>query len=489
MKKAFFYIILFVFCLAFSLNLSNFDFDLWARLIVGASVVATGVVPKQDFLSYTPTHNWYDHEWGSGVIFYLTQSNFGGIGLLVLQSVLIFLIFFTVSKVIKLRTQEPPFNIFFYFIAFQAMISAVSSPIRCHLFSFLFFTVFIYILELARKGNNKPLFVLPFLMIIWNNLHGGCVSGIGLICIYILGEYLNKNQFKKYAFALIPTVLVLPINPYGFEYLGFLLSANTMKRPDIVEWWGLFSPFHLLGFIKFKLFMFAIMFVEFFTVFKNKAFKNFDRTKFLLILFTLFLSLRSIKLLPFFVIVSACFVYEDFYKLLGARVKKVLNISTYIIVILYCATSFSAKNFEPKVNFSLYPVKEVEFVKQNNLDGKILLNFGLGSYASYKLYPDNLIFMDGRYEEVYYDYMMPLLKKFFLVNPGWDEVLSRFTPDVMIIEKYYPVYKKLQESNWTLVYEGKTFGVFLPSKTATRKFVLPSDDVKYYQDRLFERNF
>ena len=72
----------------------------------------------------------------------------------------------------------------------------------------------------------------------------------------------------------------------------------------------------------------------------------------------------------------------------------------------------------------MYPVKEVEFIKQNHLNGKILVNFGLGSYVSYKLYPQNLIFMDGRYEEVYYDYMVPMLKNFYLANQNWDEILS-----------------------------------------------------------------
>ena len=94
--------------------------------------------------------------------------------------------------------------------------------------------------------------------------------------------------------------------------------------------------------------------------------------------------------------------------------------------------------------------------------------------------------MDGRYEEVYYDYMGPMLKEFFLVNPNWHETLEYFPPDVMIIENYYPIYNKLKEDKeWKAVYEGKVFGVFLPVSKSNREFKQPSDDLNYYKKNLF----
>ena len=90
-----FYLLLFLLCCASVLRSKNYDFDLWARLIAGMAVVQTGHVLKYDFLSCTPTHNWYDHEWGSSVLFYLAQSNFGHVGLLLLQIILIFFTIFS----------------------------------------------------------------------------------------------------------------------------------------------------------------------------------------------------------------------------------------------------------------------------------------------------------------------------------------------------------------------------------------------------------
>ena len=67
-KALLFYITLFLLILAFTVTAGHFDYDLWARLIAGMGVVDGGHVLTQDFLSYTPVHTWWDHEWGSGVI-------------------------------------------------------------------------------------------------------------------------------------------------------------------------------------------------------------------------------------------------------------------------------------------------------------------------------------------------------------------------------------------------------------------------------------
>ena len=172
-KPLIFYIVFFLFILTCSALKGGYDYDLWAKLILGMAFVQTGQVLKHDFLSYTPTHTWYDHEWGSGAIFYLTQHFFSSAGLLILQAALAFLIFFTISKTIKLRGVKTTsaYNLLFYILAFLSVSINFHAQVRCQMFSFLLFAIFIYILELARTGKNKPLWLLPFIMILWNNLH------------------------------------------------------------------------------------------------------------------------------------------------------------------------------------------------------------------------------------------------------------------------------------------------------------------------------
>ncbi len=489
-----FYITLFLLILAFSTTATHFDFDLWARLIAGMGVVDGGHVLKTDFLSYTPVHTWWDHEWGSGVIFYLFLKIFGPYSLIILQACMLFGIFFTASKVVKYRTKLPPYNILFYFFALMAVMGNLNSPIRCHMFSFLLFTIFIYILERVRNGCNKLLFIIPFLVIFWNNVHGGVISGLGLLIMYAVGEFLNKKPYRKYIITFLISFAALIINPWGNEYIKFLLMANTMKRPYIVEWWGLFSKFYLFKQIEFKLFMVLSIITEILSIskiitvekFKNWYLKS-DKVKYIVLLSTLYLAISHVKLLPFFAIASVCFVYEDFYNLVkNIKFPCWKDRVIYVILLFISIFTLTSKNYSVPIGMDVYPVKEIEFIKINNLKGNLLTNFGIGSYAAYKLYPNNLIYMDGRYEEVYGNYMVPVLKEFFLVYPNWKQLFEHFPPDVMILEKSYPIYNKLKNDKiWKVVYEGKYFGVFLPQSYPDKNFKQPTNDINYYKNTLF----
>lgn len=510
-----FYIIFFLFILSLNSMVNGFDYDLWARLIAGKAFIQTGHVLKYDFLSYTPTHIWYDHEWGSSVIFYLIQHFFGGAGLLILQSILIFFIFFTITKIVELRGLKTThaYNFLFYFFTISAINYLIYSPIRCQLFSFLFFTIFLYILERTRKwiSNDKELIILtPLLMIIWNNLHGGCVAGIGLIVIYIIGELLNRAPLKKiytYIYSLIFTILVMPIHPLGFKYLIYLYKANTMARTYVMEWWGIFFPYNIHQYINFKILAAVLILAEaifiLMNLIENKkqessklTLYNFDKTKYLLLLTTLILAIQHAKLIPLFTICAACFLYDDFYTVFNSLTKNIFNkfstikdIIVYSIILIFIATNLNYNTFKPKLTWNQYPTRAIEFIKLNNIKGNLLINFGFGSYASYKLYPQNKIFIDGRYEEVYYDYMIPMLQKFYLVNAGWDEVLKKFPPDIIVIEKYYPIYKTLlARKHWVLVFEDSNYGVFIKEKNVRKNYKQPSNDINYYKKHLFDTN-
>lgn len=497
LKRILFYTLLFLFILAFSATANGYDYDLWARLIAGMSVLQGNGVLKLDFLSYTPTHLWFDHEWGSGVIFYATEHFFSSTGLLFLQAFLAFLVFFFIIKTVELRGVKTtsPYNFLFYFFTFQAMAQGLNEPVRCQMFSFVFFALFLYILEIARKGNDKVLWLLPLMMIFWNNLHGGCVSGLGLILIYIIGEFLNKAPVKKYIYAFALSALVLPINPWGIEYLGFLIPAVTMKRPDVVEWWGAFSTYNLYRYLKFKFYA-AVMLICGLIAQGKPSDEKTDKTKQLLLLVTLFLAIQHVKMIPFFVISAAALLYDDFYSLFNRffakffdKIAPFKNAVVYLVILIFAFSNLKSKAFEPIVRADKYPLREIEFIKINEIKGNLLINFGYGSYAAYKLYPDNLIFMDGRYEEVYYPYMVPLLKKFCLANEGWQELLQKFPPDVIVIEKSYPIYSVLNSGkDWKNVYESEKFAVFTKTSKAIKTYKKPPQSLEYYKKTHFDTN-
>ena len=494
-----FYLTLALFILLFGTLDNNIDYDFWARLIVGKNFFQTGTLFDFDFQSWGSTHKFIDHEWGSSLIFYLIQNHFGDIGIYFFKSIIIFLTIFTITRIIRLENKKASFHFLFFFFALQAITYNIFSTIRCQTFSFLFFAIYLYILKKAScEKNYKILWCIPILNIIWTNLHGGFVVGIIITLIYAIGEYLNKKEYKPYIITFALTLLTSLINPYGLEYISFIISALSLNRTYITEWQSLFfSKYYQHILFKYELF-FIISIATFIIVFlknvkqKNliKHFREIDKTKYLIIIFALLISLKSIRFHVFFVYTVIAFCYNDFYnifnKKLPINIDNAKEIILFILILISTTSHIIDYKFINIVKPSEYPIFCTEFIKINNLKGNVFTIFHTGSYVSYKLYPNNQIFMDGRYEEVYDIDLINQMAKVFLAK-DYNNFFEKNHTDILIIDNSYPIYEKLKkDSNWFLAYEDKNFSVFLPIQKKNKNFILPEKDLNYYNKTKFE---
>lgn len=384
---------------------------------------------KNDPFSYTNTHQWLDHEWGASVIFSFVHNNWGFLGILFFKTTLVFLIFFFIYKTIKLKVKSVNdyLILLLFILSSYALPTIVHSGLRCHFFTFLFFTIFIYVLEIVRLNKNyKLLLFLPLLMLFWCNIHGGCVAGLGLIAVYSIGEFLNKRNSLFYFLALILCLLVFFINPYGFDYVKFLFMASTMQRPFVTEWISPFFHYDWKFLIEFKIFyIIGLLYL----LFSFKKYKS-DYTKYILLFVCAFVSFKFVKNTPFFVIASLIFFYSDIF---NEKIEK-YNVPIFLsIIILFLYGTYELIN--SRYHFlSQQPVKVVEFIDINKLTGNILCPFDMGSYVYYKLYPNNLVYMDGRYEEVYFDEQKENIDKFYNATADYDSILNeQIPPDYIII--------------------------------------------------------
>lgn len=438
----FLYFAMFVFLYMNTVLYNSVDMDYWARLLQGNAFWQVGSILKTDIFSYTDTHLWLDHEWGSSVLFSLIQKN-GYATVLLFKTLIVFLTFvfiFKTVKIVNLKT-NPLFNLVYFIFAVSAMPTITQSWLRCHFFTFLFFAFSVFLLEKIRKNKNyKLLVIFPFLMLLWSNMHGGCVALLGLLGIYTIGEYLNKNTFKYYIYTLIASIAVMFINPYGFEYVKFIFMASTMTRPFVTEWispfchpvWNFLWEFKLMYIINLLLLIFSL-----------KNIKK-DYTKYILLVVCAYFSCRYVKNTPFFVIVSMIFLYDTLLQnieLICSKLK-IFNIKILTVIICTVLIIFSFYKINKNIislfcpDLSHQPVKVTGFIKSNKLKGNILAPFDMGSYIAYKLYPDNLIYMDGRYEEVYYKETKNLVDNFYNVSEDWDKILNyKYRSDYIIVPK------------------------------------------------------
>jgi len=480
------YLLIFLFSLFLACSCKDYDYDLYARLIVGEHFFNTGWISYHDFLSYTPTHIWYDHEWGSSVVFYTFLKLFGNFGLILLQALTIFFTTYFVIKTQRLQKHAHPLSL--AFIAGFMSLYAHQNPsiVRCHMFSFMFFSMFLYFLEKTRLKNSNILWLVPPLTIIWNNLHGGVVAGLGIIFIYLTGAIFSRKPWKKYFAVLAVSTPLLIINPYGFEYLNFLFSANTMNRKFITEWWSVFSQRHVMYY--YPMFITGV-FTLFLTLINTINKKKINITKLLILLTVVYQGTTHVKLLSLVLIVVASLYYEDIIALFNKNCLRALNKYACVLMVIAILYIPFTNPTQARTLTTKYPVKEVEFLKLNKIEGNILIPFALGSYTSYKLYPQNLIYMDGRYEEVYHNREFDALMNYELINPNWDDILRYYPTQILMPEKNSLISSHLEKQpQWEKVYAGDICNIFLPKKRKKYKtFEKPTEDLEYYKNTEFDK--
>jgi len=523
-KKLFLYlpIAMITYILTFIVKLA--DADLWARLAVGSFFFKTGTILRHDIFAYTPTKNlWIDHEWGAGVIFYSLIHYFGDLGLFALKFSLIFAIFLLLIQIVRLNDRkETVINPTMLILLAVSIFPSVVTSVRSQLFTYTFFVLWIYILERIKRNENRLIWILPVTMLIWANVHGGFLTGIGLILVYTLGESLNKKNPVRYIAALALTLPVTLINPYGVKFWNYMIEAVSMQRPHIFEWQHFTPAGPIINFFGINLHMFfgfeIIAILTLFTAIKlliNRT--KIDWTKVILVVITLYLGLTHQRHIVFFVLTAFSFLYSQYislFKVAGKIINqeardKILNIAVktnnFIAIFLIIFFIITTHLFSTKLYASpdFYPVGSLEFIKQNNLSGNLSIPYRWGSYALWKLYPQCLVSIDGRYEEVYQgdlfdmaadfsgspDTNWGLYKKYQSNAVNWKQFIDKYHTDIIILPKSPLTQEKIEKlKKWKVVYFDYISMVLLPKKNAGKLFLSPDYSNPIYWNENFAKN-
>ena len=386
--------------------------------------------------------------------------------------------------------------------------------LRCQFVTFWFFILWIFLLEKVRNGNDKLLYFFPLIMLFWLNLHGGAIAGIGVLILYCIGEFLNKKSVKKYLLTLIFCGLVFLINPWGADYLEFIMHSANLDRSWIMEWQSPFdSPFlrlnKFIGARLFFIFAFAIYLFE--LILNKQTFKTFDKTKFLVFMVVSYLAAAHLKHLVLFFIVTFMYFYWYFclffkklfekifcvFKFLMSYQKQITSFWIFLAYFLMFSYSilallaFPIRDSHKALYLNNFPVYPMQFLIENNIKGKIFSVFSISAYVGYKGYPNLKIYMDGRQEQVYD------LKTFdegmFFLNWSGDYpqvIIDKYSPDIFLLENDWKVIYKFFENNpkYKLIYKDKIFSIYTKTQLVKFGYIKPEkDDEKMYRE-IFDTN-
>src|SRR5512141_1424261 len=192
----FFFVLLFAGALLSGSRMLNADSDLGRHLTLGNYILTSHEVPTHDLLSFPKSgESRPPYEWLAQVLLALSYRLLGLDGVALLTSLVLAASFTVVYADSVERSNAPILSLFL--AAWAAAASSLHWVSRPHVFSFLFFAIWLSMSDRLRREKRVALWQFPALMLVWANTHGGFILGFLACAAYLAGwlfDFLRRSS-------------------------------------------------------------------------------------------------------------------------------------------------------------------------------------------------------------------------------------------------------------------------------------------------------
>jgi hypothetical protein len=362
-----------------------------------------------------------------------------------------------------------------------------------------------------RDDNMKPiayLMPLPFIMLLWANMHGGFIVGIALLLCYLIAEWvkyflkkfgipLSIGHLKLLSGVIIVSILFSLINPNTYTVIPFLVELESgAYKGMIVE---AMSPVLLFrsGFYEIQFFIFFALLFVCLLLFLVRM-KNLDLTDVMVFALLAVTSLSIARFIPFFAPLAILMIARYGQSLIQ-KVPKVWetirrNIEVPLnsfLIIVFILMLINGDLFKKGIKGSRYPEGAVRFLKENRVSGNMFNPYVWGGYLIWSLYPDYKVFVDGRglIPEVFFQEVRVLEASQKPVEglPEWKAFLNAYKVNFIITfsvgnfsGRIVPLIPALlNDPEWHLVYMDNISLIFMrdseENQEIIRRFSFPKE--------------
>jgi hypothetical protein len=424
------------------------DGDLWGKLAIGAHVWKYGTVPAHDMFAFTPVLPRYiEHEWGAGAIFFGVLKFLGPAGLMALK--IVFALGALGAAMAAGRRTGCSWEALLVLAipAAGCVLPAYIPVVRSQVFTYGFFALTLLGLEEIRVGKSWPVFVLPAVMLVWSNVHGGFVAGLGAMAVYAVFALCTRRRAGPMLAVAFASGAATLANIYGLKFWPYLLPALLNNRPHIAEWrplplfarddWDVFVGFRIL---------FALVVAVLVIGWRRTEKKSWPGLVMLAI--TAALAWHSRRHTAFFGVTALAFAGPFLHTVLAGlaawlpqRVRTVFHPALAAVMLYGAVAIYAVVNFLPGVSFEVLapvghdPVREADILSLARAGGNLAVPFDWGCYCAWRLYPRIKISMDGRYETTFPESTFELNFNFYEKHgPDWDRLIRDYQVDYVILE-------------------------------------------------------
>lgn len=410
-------LLLILFAMMFATPL--WDIDSWWHLSTGKYIVEHKSLITFDPFSYTSEHIQPDRRiilngyWLAQIIYYMAHYMFMNSGLIAFRVILLLLSLISIIIISqKLGAGNPSILIL---VTLSGFVTLYFTAARPQLFSFVFTPIVLFLLEDARRKYRASklhigsYILLPAIMLIWANLHGGFMMGTAIIILFGITEtavfayekHTQKRYFLQFCMILAIAVFASLINPNTyktylllFQFEGSILQERTSEYMSPL----LLITKHNFFIASYWIYLATAVLVVALTI------KKIEKPHLVIIIFLAAISLYALRYIPFFIYATSPFIayYLTRYAEERRGVKILLNVLVPIAVamtIFFSIYQFEGslgKTLRSQVNDRRFPVNAVSFIDEISPRGNIFNYFNWGGYLIWKLYPKYKVFIDGR---------------------------------------------------------------------------------------------
>lgn len=498
------------------------DYDAWLHLGFGRIIWELKGLPAHEPFIYPLVNEPFLYSsWLFGLIYYITYLISGVSGIILLKAATI-----TVGFFILIKDSLRPYKN--YTVTFAVMAAAVIAAHhrfveRPDTFLMIFLAFSIFSLRAFVCDNNRYLYALPFVHMLWANTHssitlmfipflaflvGGIVQGYVGRRWQTEAVVLTRRQLKTILFTFIASFAASLVNPYFLGQYGYgtQILASDWYKQQIME---LGSPTWQTE--PFFFIMAAAVGISFLLNARRLSFIDlFLAIPFMVLPFSArrFIFVFVIATAPVIARNVSAFVSSSrtVNTLLG---KKALAVLAASLIAVYCAVFLSgtegSRNFGFGFNNRFMPEGALQFMDKRAIEGKVFNTFHWGQYITWRDFPRRAAFVDGR---GYLSKELSEKRNEALTSPATlDELYDKYGFESVLIE--YPIglnsllalsYDSdfaLPDPGWALVYwddlsllylkRGKGYDHVI--KTDEYRYIKPANNIAGIEPYLADKEF
>lgn len=435
------------------------DPDLWMHLTAGRLIAETGGVPQRDLYSFAAYGTeWVSHEWLFQLLAYCTFQALGAAGLMAAKGAAGAAALYLIYRTIALNAESLVVRSF-VFLCTSVVLICLGLTCRPQIATFLGCALLLYLHHRRRLEWG------PWLLVPWSWLHGGFLAGIAILLVVCAGEALSGRPFRRLLFHTALAAAATLLNPYGSRLWTRILETLTLPSlgRHVIEW----QPFWGSGVALYRwiIVSFAAALAVGFAADRDRKRRL---TPWLLAAAGLAASLFSVRHLLLLAILSAAPIAASLERLRGSlSARGAANryfLSTFsalmIAAMLLPALFISSRDVpvgaiaiqEEGGGWVAYPKGAARFIQGNRLEGRLWSDVNAGGYLVWHLYPACLVFMDTRLEHVYSEAQMADYLTATAAAPGWDAVLAKHRPDMLLLPASSPLASAAARADWRPLY-------------------------------------